>query len=124
MKKYILAYCTQLDLLLQQSPEGEDWNAVREKHLTYLAFFQHERLIHLLVTMLVAILLMIALGIGLLGENPAMLAVGIVLLLLFIPYIAHYYFLENKVQYMYTQYDRILEKTTATRRFYDESKVH
>ena len=33
------------------------------------------------------------------------------LMVLLIPYIRHYYILENEVQKMYAQYDRILEKT-------------
>lgn len=41
------------------------------------------------------------------------IAVGllaIALLVLLIPYIRHYYILENEVQKMYGQYDRMVEK--------------
>ena len=34
--------------------------------------------------------------------------IGLVILILLVPYIRHYYILENEVQKMYMQYDRIL----------------
>ena len=32
-------------------------------------------------------------------------------MVLLVPYIKHYHLLENSVQYMYEQYDRMLEKS-------------
>lgn len=46
-----------------------------------------------------------------------MLIPALLFLCLLIPYIAHYYLLENEVQKMYDQYDRIVElmaKVTAS----------
>ena len=34
--------------------------------------------------------------------------IGLVILILLVPYIRHYYILENEVQKMYVQYDRML----------------
>jgi cell division protein FtsB len=42
--------------------------------------------------------------------NMAMSILTILLLVLLIPYIRHYYILENEVQKMYVQYDKLLEK--------------
>ncbi len=41
--------------------------------------------------------------------NPALDALTLLFLVLLIPYIMHYDTLENEVQKMYVQYDRILE---------------
>ena len=113
MEKRILAYRKRIDELLQS--KDADWEKILEEHLTQVAFFQHERLIHLIVTVLFAVLeIMSILGTVILSAmesgNIAMSILTILLLVLLIPYIRHYYILENEVQKMYVQYDKLLEK--------------
>ena len=108
MKERIIGYRKRIDALLAQPPEGTDWEAVLKEHLTQVSFFQHERLVHLIVTVTFAILTMIALAIYCIAEYMPMLALIVLLLVLLIPYIGHYYTLENEVQKMYAQYDEIL----------------
>ena len=113
MEKRILAYRKRIDELLQS--KEADWEKILEEHLTQVAFFQHERLIHLIVTVLFAVLeIMSILGTVVLAAmesgNIAMSLLTILLLILLIPYIRHYYILENEVQKMYFQYDKLLEK--------------
>ena len=113
MEKRILAYRKRIDELLQS--KEADWEKILEEHLTQVAFFQHERLIHLIVTVLFAVLeIMSILGTVVLAAmesgNVAMSLLTILLLILLIPYIRHYYILENEVQKMYVQYDKLLEK--------------
>lgn len=110
MKKRIVGYRERMDLLLEQSSEDIDWEAVLQEHLTQVSFFQHERLIHLIVTVTFAVLTMIALAIYCIAEYIPVLGLIVLLLVLLIPYIGHYYTLENEVQKMYGQYDRILKK--------------
>lgn len=38
------------------------------------------------------------------------IALMMLLLVLLVPYIVHYYFLENETQKLYAQYDRLLER--------------
>ena len=113
MEKRILSYRKRIDELLQK--EDVNWEKILEEHLTQVAFFQHERLIHLIVTVLFAMLeIMSILGTVILSAmesgNIAMSLLTILLLILLIPYIRHYYILENEVQKMYVQYDKLLEK--------------
>ena len=113
MEKRILAYRKRIDELLQS--KEADWEKILEEHLTQVAFFQHERLIHLIVTVLFAVLeIMSILGTVVLAAmesgNIAMSLLTILLLVLLIPYIRHYYILENGVQKMYKQYDKMMEK--------------
>lgn len=113
MEKRILAYRKRIDELLKQ--EDANWAKVLEEHLTQVAFFQHERLIHLIVTVLFAVLeIMSILGTVILAAmdkgNIALSIMTILLLVLLIPYIRHYYILENEVQKMYGQYDELLKK--------------
>lgn len=109
MKKRIIDYRAKIDRILEEKLGETDWDALLKEHLNQIAFFQHERLVHLIVTALVAIVAMMAIGIAI--STPG-LFVGILVLLLVIllvAYILHYYTLENEVQKMYTQYDKILE---------------
>ena len=113
MEKRILTYRKRIDEFLQK--EDANWAKILEEHLTQVAFFQHERLIHLIVTVLFAILeIMSILGTVILATidkgNIALSIMTILLLVLLIPYIRHYYILENEVQKMYVQYDKLLKK--------------
>lgn len=109
MKRRILTYMQQIDELLQAPPEDTDWDKAIENHLTQIRFFQHERLIHLIVTVLFA-LMTTSVVVGLVSSSNIWLAILLIpLLILLFPYINHYYLLENGVQKMYAQYDRMLE---------------
>lgn len=110
MKKRIIGYRMKIDALLAQEPENTDWGQVLQEHLTQVSFFQHERLIHLIVTVTFAVLTMIALAVYCIAEYMPVLALMALLLVLLVPYIGHYYTLENEVQKMYAQYDAIWTK--------------
>ncbi len=109
MRKRILAYRRRVDAALEESG-GRDWESMRKEHLIQISFFQHERLIHLIVTVLFALIEVLAVGFSLLYFTPAVLAFCLIVPALLIPYIQHYFLLENEVQKMYGQYDRIVEK--------------
>lgn len=108
MEKRILSYRKYIDGLLQR--DDLDWESVIKEHLIQVSFFQHERLVHLIVTVTFAILEVIAIALCVTAFSPAVGLLAIALLVLLIPYVRHYYILENEVQKMYTQYDRMLEK--------------
>lgn len=105
MKKYFSAY---INLVLEQlEDENTDLAKLKSELLTKIAFMQHERLIHLIVTCLFAVLLFLSLIIFFISQLAATLAVSALILLLVIPYIAHYFFLENGVQKLYSIYDAV-----------------
>ena len=80
-----------------------------EEHLVQIGFFQHERLVHLIVTVTFALLEMLAIILSVIADSLFSLLLPIVILILLIPYIRHYYILENEVQKMYAQYDRMIQ---------------
>ena len=93
------------------NPEQISQETLRDKmeeHLTQIGFFQHERLIHLIVTVTFALLEMLAILLSVIADSLFSLVLPVVILILLVPYIRHYYILENEVQKMYVQYDRIL----------------
>ena len=132
MEQRILQYRRSIDEWLEKTEQSaqtqEDGNAegitrteeqdanereriVRDKlkeHLTQIGFFQHERLIHLIVTVTFALLEMLAILLSVIADSLFSILLPVVILILLVPYIRHYYILENEVQKMYVQYDRIL----------------
>ncbi len=108
MEKRILNYRKYIDELLQQ--EDVDWEKLIKEHLIQISFFQHERLIHLIVTVTFALLEVIAVALCVLAFSPGVGMLALAILILLIPYIRHYYILENEVQEMYFQYDKMVEK--------------
>lgn len=106
MRKYLTEYLANLEALLA-SGEEIDYTELERSHLIMIEFMQHERLIHFLVTMLFTLGFFISMAILLLGTVTSMVPLMIMILSLLIPYVAHYYFLENSVQKMYRLHDEI-----------------
>ena len=107
MEKRILNYRRYIDELLTRS--DVNWEAVIKEHLIQISFFQHERLIHLIVTITFAILEVIAIGLCVVSFTLGVGLLALALLILLIPYVRHYYILENEVQKMYWQYVKMVE---------------
>lgn len=79
--------------------------------LVQIKFFQHERLIHLIVTVLFAFLTIFTIACSCFLNNPSygipFCLLSVLCLALLVPYIHHYYVLENGVQKLYEIYDEI-----------------
>lgn len=108
MKKYFSRYIAFIEAALEN--DGTDFAALRSEMLVKIGFMQHERLIHLLVTILFALLMFMSLIAFFVSGNIGMLAAAVLMLALLIPYIAHYYFLENGVQRLYALYDEVCKR--------------
>ena len=109
MKKRLSNYIKEIDNKIKENKKitKEDL----EYHLIQINIFQHERLIHLLVTIFVGILSISFYLSGIITNNISLLIVFLVLLCLFIPYLMHYRFLENSTQKLYEQYDILRKKS-------------
>jgi hypothetical protein len=108
MAKRIKRYLAYVDGLIDK--EDIDARKEIELHLKQIEFFMHERLIHLIVMALFAAMTVITCIAFVITSNISLLILALALMVLLIPYIKHYYLLENSVQYMYEQYDRLLKK--------------
>lgn len=112
MKKYVLEIISYFTSALEKADSAEI-PKLKEELALRIAWIQHERLIHLIVTCLFATVLFFCL-IGLVCfEKIAFAPLVILVLVLLIPYIAHYYFLENNTQGLYRLYDKFCEKETS-----------
>ena len=109
MKKQIKNYFNEINNYIESNSK-DNLQHVMQNHLNKISFFQHERLIHLLVTLAFAILTMLSFIFLFINPTlPTVILTGLFFVLL-IPYIFHYHFLENSVQEMYKQYDKLIQK--------------
>lgn len=100
-------------LQFMENMEFETFSEERRKEeakklLVQIQFFQHERFIHLIVTVTFALLTIMSVLSFLALVQPGILILSILLIVLLVPYIRHYYILENGVQKLYTYYDKLV----------------
>lgn len=120
MKKRITEYLAYIDALLER--DDMDWEQERQKHLVQIAFFAHERQVHLIVMALFALATVISILYLNFSGSLIIVALVLALLVLLIPYVMHYYLLENSVQKMYEQYDRMMNKIEPSFRISPQDK--
>ena len=110
MREYLGNYVKEIDEKIKSKNITEK---DIENHLIKIEFFQHERLIHLLVTLAYGIFLF--LSVIIFTQIWIFVIVIYIALIFLLFYVRHYFFLENNVQYLYKQYDQmknIIEKNT------------
>lgn len=110
MKERIVNYLAYIDKILATDTPGTDYDKLIKEHLIQIGFFMHERLVHLIVTVIFALLTFGALSAFLYFGGIGLFALTLLLIVLLFPYICHYYRLENGVQKMYRQYDEMLKR--------------
>ena len=103
MKHGLKEYSNELKKL------SEENISISDKELKYhyikIKNYQHERLIHLLVTITFALLTFFSLYFLVTVPSIAIGILFIIFLIMLAFYIKHYYFLENNVQKLYKIYD-------------------
>lgn len=107
MKKSINEYINYIEDKLNSKKIDK---SIYEDLLIKISFYQQERLIHFLVTMLVSIITIILLVTSMIIDNIFIIILLLIFICLLIPYLFHYYFLENKVQYLYKLYDLVKDR--------------
>lgn len=102
MRKYLSEYVSEIDEKINKKQiTKEDI----ENHLVKIKFFQHERLIHLLVTLFYGVF--VFLSVIIFTKIWLFVIILYLALIILIFYVRHYFFLENNVQYLYKQYDKM-----------------
>lgn len=104
MKKYIKEYIKNLEEKIEKKNISElDKVILKDK----IGYFSHERLIHLLVTIIYIIVTLLFMSLAMISYVFLIpFFIGIIFLLFYIP---HYFFLENSVQYLYKLYDKVIK---------------
>lgn len=113
MGKKLKAYILEMQLLIESGEEIQDIERQKRELLTEIGFWQHERLIHLLVTILFALVTMAVFILILFYHSWGVLALLAALLILLVPYIRHYFILENGVQTLYVFYEELTRRENS-----------
>ena len=106
MKEYMKEYINEIDKLINDNHKFS--NDEIDDFLFKMELFQKERVIHLVITLSYVFFTILFLFIT--KYIFAMFIIFFILLIFDGFYVYHYFFLENSVQYMYKQYDKIKSK--------------
>ena len=111
MLKYLKAhesYVLQtLETGLDANGNQPDWAALREFHKTQIEFLQHERLVHLLVTLAISLFFLISVFFSISLARIELFLLDALFFVLLVPYLIHYYQLENGIQRLYLLFNRL-----------------
>ena len=102
MTKYLKEYIKEL--------ENNPSKKVIDNMYNKITFFEHERLIHLIVTMFFVLFSLIFTFMCFYTKVDYFIIITLILYVIDIFYIFHYYFLENSVQKLYKLYDKYMNK--------------
>ncbi len=92
---------------LAEEHDAAGWEALRVVHERMIARMQHERLIHLLVTLFIALFGLLSVGFAAVTHHLFAFALSLLLLGLVSAYLVHYFRLENGVQRWYHLADEL-----------------
>jgi uncharacterized Tic20 family protein len=117
MKKKILAYEKFIASKVSDELNEKERAKLAELHSEMVRNFQHERLIHLIVTLFFAALTIVVVFLtaesisidGLVAELIPLYILALLLIVLTACYIKHYYFLENHIQGLYKYTKKLLK---------------
>ena len=115
MKKRMIEYNKYAESIVTKDLDPEERSLLRQNILIQIGFFQHERLIHLLVTLTFAILSMITLLCVLISDILVLPVLLLLLLFMLFPYVNHYFRLEWGVQKLYKYYDLLEDRSWTSK---------
>ena len=107
MTKQIREYLEHLRLFLDGEHSREEYAPELERLKVRIGFFSHERIVHMFIMLAFAVFFLMTFFAALSGGNTGLYVLAVLFLVLLVPYIRHYYFLENSVQKMYLIYNEI-----------------
>ena len=115
VRKWCLAHEEYIDEKLAADISAAEISEVAKLHEKKLAWLMHERLIHLIVMTLTAILVMFAMALmAFLSETLTMSgALFLIAFILLVFYVRHYFFLENTVQSWYLISEELIKRSNA-----------
>lgn len=121
MYSYLKKHQKFVEDRLEQEGKNYDWEGLREFHQEQIGYLQHERMVHMFVMLFVALFLVVSM-LGTFASDGVMFwyPIDILLLGLTLPYVVHYFRLENGVQYYYHLANRINAKCGRITANYEE----
>jgi len=120
MESYVRRHEAFVRGLLAVGSEGFDWVGLARFHRMQVDYVQHERLVHLFVTLFFGICVLLTLLFLILHPRVLVGILLFLLLVLLVPYIIHYFRLENGVQRYYHLANEIEARAGHLSQRYDD----
>lgn len=108
MKERLLSYIDYMETVTNKTLSSEEKDKVLKDFMIQIKFFQHERLIHLIVTVTFAIIAIVSVLLNCIIQNVLLMVFILGMLIMLFFYIRHYFLLERGVQKLYTFYDKLI----------------
>lgn len=96
--------------MLEKNPAGEELKELLVYHDQQIQWMQHERLVHLIVMLFVCFFALLIFGFAIIRTSVPSIILAVILLILSVAYILHYYRLENCVQQWYLISNQIRQR--------------
>ncbi|MBN1162467.1 hypothetical protein JXA34_01845 [Patescibacteria group bacterium] len=112
MIKGLIESKKELEKLLGENSSETDWVGETNWFNAQIKHLQHEREVHLIVTLAVGLSGLISIYVSLFKPIIWLLVLDIIFLVLFAAYIFHYRYLENETQRWYSLLRRLKEKVS------------
>ena len=110
MIDYMKNHEIYINEILGEKPDEEKLRELLAYHDKQIQWIQHERLIHLIVTLFVCLFTLLSFGFTVIEFSTMFVILSVLLLILSFSYIIHYYRIENGVQKWYLIYNKIRQR--------------
>ncbi|MHB8772749.1 MAG: hypothetical protein ACYC7J_17280 [Syntrophales bacterium] len=114
MIAYMKRHERYVEEMLAGNPDRETAGNLLAYHDKQIGWMQHERLIHLIVTLFVCLFTLLSLGFAVLMPALPAFALAGLLIILSAAYLIHYYRLENRIQRWYDLANNLQRRRLAT----------
>ena len=108
MKDSLKEYSNELKKLSEKNVSISDKEL--EYHYIKIKNYQHERLVHLIITVTFAFITLFSLYFA--KSNITYLVITLISFIMLVCYIMYYYYLENTIQKLYKYYDLLYKKNS------------
>ena len=110
MIDYMKKHESYVKEMLGKKLDEEKLRELLAYHDKQIQWMQHERLIHLIVMLFVCLFMLLSFGFTIIRTSAPSIILSVLLLILSVAYIIHYYRLENNVQKWYLLSNQIRQK--------------
>jgi hypothetical protein len=110
MIDYMKKHESYVQDMLAKNPDEEKLRELLVYHNKQIQWMQHERLVHLIVMLFICLFTLLIFGFAMIATSAPSIILFVILLVLSVAYIFHYYRLENGVQKWYLISNQIKQK--------------
>ena len=110
MIDYMKRHESYVKEMLEKNPDEEKLRELLAYHDKQIQWMQHERLVHLMVMLFVCLFTLLSFGFTVIRASTPSIILFVLLLILSVAYVIHYYQLENGIQKWYLISNQIKQR--------------